>query len=467
MKYGKRLSYQEMEDFIFCLKNKIEGTFLKNIYHFQKKWLFKFSFLSLVFDGQTIWNGTFPEREDKNLHSISIKLRKEIGDRKVLSVNLLEGNRILCIEFEYNLLLIECYAKGNIILLEKKSRKILILTRIYESYRHHSIYPEFLFRDFPLSFQPKKYSFFTKEKEVFIKEDGEFPTILEASFYLWNHSQKNQKKRIRKSIEENIQFQKEKWEKKIETVEKEIKDFYQSLEIPYTEIEKKYQEKKKYQKKLEKIKSMSSSSKKIEKKNEKKILEEKWYHKYYWWKTKNNFLVIGGKNSTENEYLVKTYLGEENYFFHTDDFGSGCFILFTEKKKPEEIDFYETSEGVFSLSSYWNKTNQGKVFYVLGSQVSKTPPTGMSLGKGSFFIKGKKEYCSIYQTVLGYGLLENELMLGPYRIIQRLPNPIIKIYPKPNVKKMKGKIISELLKKKLQIDLKNIPYLFSKPCKLS
>ena len=182
---------------------------------------------------------------------------------------------------------------------------------------------------------------------------------------------------------------------------------------------------------------------------------------------KNNFLVIGGKNSTENEYLVKTYLGEENYFFHTDDFGSGCFILFTEKKKPEEIDFYETSEGVFSLSSYWNKTNQGKVFYVLGSQVSKTPPTGMSLGKGSFFIKGKKEYCSIYQTVLGYGLLENELMLGPYRIIQRLPNPIIKIYPKPNLKKMKGKIISELLKKKLQIDLKNIPYLFSKPCKLS
>ena len=51
-------------------------------------------------------------------------------------------------------------------------------------------------------------------------------------------------------------------------------------------------------------------------------------------------------------------------------------------------------------------------------------------------------------------------------IIQRMKGSTIKITPKPNVKKMKGKIISDLLKKKLKIDIKNIPYIFSKPCHL-
>ena len=102
---------------------------------------------------------------------------------------------------------------------------------------------------------------------------------------------------------------------------------------------------------------------------------------------------------------------------------------------------------------------------MLGSQVSKTPPTGMSITKGSFMIYGKKEYIPIHQTILGYGLWEGkELMLAPYRIIQRLDGPKIKISPKPNVKKMKGKVISDFLKKKLDIDIKNIPFLFSKPC---
>ena len=74
---------------------------------------------------------------------------------------------------------------------------------------------------------------------------------------------------------------------------------------------------------------------------------------------------MGGKNATDNEYLVKTYLGDNDYYFHTEDFGSGSFILLTEGRVPEEIDLYDTSEGVFSLSSSWNITKEGKVFYVL------------------------------------------------------------------------------------------------------
>lgn len=469
MKFGSRLSYQELEDFIFSLQEKVTGHFLKNIYHYKGKWLFKFQHISFVYDGQTIWNGTFQEREDKNLHSLCIKLRKEIGDRKVLSLHLLKGDRTICFEFESYYLILECYAKGNLLLLEKETKKIIILTRMYENYRHHSIYPTFSFHIYPCEYTKKRYTFLSSKKEVVEKEEGEFPSILEGSSYLWEFSQKKpiQKKKKQKSVEENIDYQKKKWEIKIEKVEKEINELYESSEIQYQELEEKYKEKKLYQKKLEKIGKIIIPSKKEEKKQEIKLMEEKWYHKYYWWRTKNNFLVIGGKNSTENEYLIKTYLGDNDYYFHTEDFGSGSFILFTEGKKPQEVDIYETAEGVFSLSSSWNITKEGKVFHVLGNQVSKTPPSGMSITKGSFMIYGKKEYSSIHQTILGYGLFEGrELMLAPYRIIQRIKGPTIKITPKPNIKKMKGKIMSDYLKRKLNIDLNNVSYLFSKPCNL-
>ena len=92
------------------------------------------------------------------------------------------------------------------------------------------------------------------------------------------------------------------------------------------------------------------------------INQGKWYHQYYWWYTKNGFLVVGGKNANDNETLVKNYLREKDYYFHSDEPGSGSFILFVEEKLPEVIDLHETSEGVFSLSKYWNIANSGKIF---------------------------------------------------------------------------------------------------------
>ena len=72
MKFGSRLSYDELEDFIFSLQDKVTGHFLKNIYHYKGKWLFKFQHISFVYDGQTIWNGTFQEREELHVSSYEL-----------------------------------------------------------------------------------------------------------------------------------------------------------------------------------------------------------------------------------------------------------------------------------------------------------------------------------------------------------------------------------------------------------
>ena len=46
-----------------------------------------------------------------------------------------------------------------------------------------------------------------------------------------------------------------------------------------------------------------------------KLDSSSWYQKFHWWITKNNFLVVGGKNSDDNEKIVKTYMKESDYYF--------------------------------------------------------------------------------------------------------------------------------------------------------
>ena len=57
-------------------------------------------------------------------------------------------------------------------------------------------------------------------------------------------------------------------------------------------------------------------------------------------------------------------------------------------------------------------------------------------------------------------------MLAPYRIINRISSKSIKLKPRTDIKKMKGKLISNALKKTLNIELNDEMYIFNKPCQI-
>ena len=481
MKFGTRVRYEELEQIVFQLKQNITGTFLKNVYHFEGKWLFKFSKLEFVYDFSSLYLGSFQEREDKNLHSICIKLRKELGQKKCFHVDLLENDRVVCFDFGSFSLLLEFYAKGNLILIESDTKKIHVLTRCYENFRNHCIYPMKPFIVFPKDYPSKKCAWNKQKDTIVFDENGPFENLLVASGEVWKKNYNNvvikKSKKEKRTPLQNIQNQVSKLTLQLQKKQKEIELYYQEKinDLNFKEIEDLENKRKILKNKLigaeqyletfqktEKVRKATACDKKI------KLNHQKWYHSYYWWKTKNNFLVVGGKNATQNEALVKNYLKDCDYYFHTDDVGSGSFILFTAGETPDIIDMVDTAEGVFSLSKYWNETKTGKVFHVMGNQVSKTPPTGMSLTKGSFMIYGKKEYIHVHQTILGYVVVnDSELMLAPYRIIERYKGKKIKLVPKPNVKKMKGKFLMDKLQNGLGIMEKSVESIFSKPCSIS
>ena len=94
-----KMSYNEIEQSVFLMKDKIVGSYLKKVFHYKGMWLFKFNHFSFVFEPQAgIWPGTFTERET-NLHSISVKIRKDVGDHKITGFDLVAEDRTIIIQF--------------------------------------------------------------------------------------------------------------------------------------------------------------------------------------------------------------------------------------------------------------------------------------------------------------------------------------------------------------------------------
>ena len=500
MKLNGKISYSELEQLVIILKKELENSYLKKIYHYEGLWLFKFNHCSFVYDpGVTFWIGTFSEREDgKNLHSICKKLRKELSDRKLQSINIVKNDRTVVLSFYDYKLVFELYSQGNMILLDNnniivkvhreiKSKKNIEKKKNKKNKKKNTDSDELIPRNKPnddnyirehgMVYEIKPYLdvnlvsqklYDKKNIEEIIEIDNDSENsmnIYQALGYLWNikYSKKQNKhikikaKKNKFSVKDNIGNQIKNFNKKIGKKDKKISQIEDLPfdQIDYKELGELYSQKKKVQQKLLKAEHAFETSKNREKKKEKRkipkinLVTKYWYQNYYWWFTKNGFLVVGGRDANDNETLVKTYLGDNDYYFHTEEAGSGSFILITNGKTPDEIDLDETGEGVLSLSTQWNSSySSGKVFYVMGNQVSKTPPAGEYLVKGSFMIYGKKTYIRVDSCHLGYGLYNSDqLMLAPYRIVKRLPGECVKLTPRANMKKMKGKVISNIIKK--------------------
>lgn len=56
-------------------------------------------------------------------------------------------------------------------------------------------------------------------------------------------------------------------------------------------------------------------------------------------------------------------------------------------------------------SPCWENKVTAQVYWVQANQVSKTPPTGMFIGTGSFIIRGKRNFLQPQRLELGFTLM--------------------------------------------------------------
>ena len=148
--------------------------------------------------------------------------------------------------------------------------------------------------------------------------------------------------------------------------------------------------------------------------------KKKWYEKFRWFESSDGFLIIGGRDATSNEVIFKKYLESNDLVFHTNFPGSPLTLVKNQKNKqiPEKT-IQEAADFTASFSRAWKETwGVVDVFFVKPDQVSKSPPTGEFLPKGSFMISGKKNFVKNAKTELAIGLELVKLESSSYENIQ-------------------------------------------------
>jgi len=149
----------------------------------------------------------------------------------------------------------------------------------------------------------------------------------------------------------------------------------------------------------EKEKEVSVEEELMPKRKEVRREKEEWYERFRWFETSDGFLVVGGKDAATNEILVKKYMRPNDLFFHTQAEGAPVVIAKTDGKVVSEAALSEIAQFAASYSNLWKYGfYEGECYCVKGEQVSKTPPSGEYIKKGSFMVRGKRKY---FKAALG------------------------------------------------------------------
>ncbi|MDP7116063.1 MAG: NFACT RNA binding domain-containing protein [Candidatus Woesearchaeota archaeon] len=147
--------------------------------------------------------------------------------------------------------------------------------------------------------------------------------------------------------------------------------------------------------------------------------KKEWFEKFRWFLTSTKFLVIGGRDATTNEIVIKKHTDPHDIVMHTDMAGSPFFVIKSEGKEIDKQTLKEVADACCSFSRAWKLgLSTQQVFYVKPDQVTKQANPGEYLAKGAFMIRGKTNYienninCAIGMTKKG------KIMAGPLEAIK-------------------------------------------------
>ncbi|MFP4195698.1 MAG: NFACT RNA binding domain-containing protein [Candidatus Woesearchaeota archaeon] len=261
---------------------------------------------------------------------------------------------------------------------------------------------------------------------------------------------------IRKSVDENAAdyFERaKKAKKKLEGAEKTLVEF------------KRKQERAERQAESVEIKS---SIKKLD------HHKKRWFEKFKWFISSEGFLVVGARDATTNEIVIKKHTDNNDVVFHTDMAGSPFVVVKQDdedvkrmlgeeflKKRPEqpgEQTLVEAASFTAIHSKAWKMGLQAtNVFYVSPEQVSKEANAGEFMGKGSFMIRGKTTYIDP-KMVYAAGIVqpENEepfYMAGPKSSVEALTEDYVIIDQGDEKTSNAAKQVRTKLREKTNLDI--------------
>jgi predicted ribosome quality control (RQC) complex YloA/Tae2 family protein len=186
----------------------------------------------------------------------------------------------------------------------------------------------------------------------------------------------------------------------------------------------------------------------------------KWYEKLRWFLSSDAHLVVGGRDATTNEIVVKRYLESNDIYLHSDIHGAPSVVI---KKGEEEIvdnTIEEAANLAASYSSAWTKGFSSQdVYWVHPDQVTKTPQSGEFVSKGAFIIRGSRNYIRGVSLEVAVGVVDYEgerIMAGPRVAVAKYTDKYVVIKPGYKKKEEISRIIKNHLKRDDIISMEDI-----------
>ncbi|UCE57681.1 MAG: NFACT family protein [Candidatus Bathyarchaeota archaeon] len=179
-----------------------------------------------------------------------------------------------------------------------------------------------------------------------------------------------------------------------------------------------------------------------------------WYEKFRWFYSSDGFLVLGGKDATTNEILIKRHMEPHDIVFHAEILGAPFVLVKTEGKTPPEQTIKESAQLAASYSRAWRDMLRAvDVYWVNPEQVKKSPPTGQYLKKGAFMIHGAKNFIrgALLQVAVGIKINEKETIVvgGPVEAIANKTKIYVEIVPGEQKSSKLAKRIRQILAEKV------------------
>jgi predicted ribosome quality control (RQC) complex YloA/Tae2 family protein len=187
--------------------------------------------------------------------------------------------------------------------------------------------------------------------------------------------------------------------------------------------------------------------------------KKQWFEKFRWFHSSNGFLVIGGRDATTNELLIKKHMEPQDIVFHAEIVGAPFVLIKTGRKTAPEQTISEAAQLAASYSRAWGEMLSAvNVYWVNPDQVSKTPPSGQFLKKGSFMIGGSKNFVRgvPLRVAVGVKVDDDEMVVvgGPVDAVANQTEAYVEIVPGDQKSSQLAKQIRHQLSTKVSEDLK-------------
>jgi predicted ribosome quality control (RQC) complex YloA/Tae2 family protein len=206
--------------------------------------------------------------------------------------------------------------------------------------------------------------------------------------------------------------------------------------------------------KIKKLKETGKEAIKLaeETPKERVVKKREWHEKFRWFVSSDGFLVLGGRDATSNEMLVKKHMGAHDVFVHADIHGAPAVVIMTEGKDVPKETIQEAFDFAATYSRAWkHSVSVLSVYWVKPEQVSKTAEHGEYVSKGAFIIRGKKNTGSgTVEAAIGIKMGEEVKILGgPPQAISQNADYFVKLVPgrmksKETALAIKNRILEEV-----------------------